>query len=97
MLWFILINYVCSVYGRGRKLDRAVEMFNTARSLGLCLDEKAYMNLISYYGKAGMVPLLPSFCVEAKKKKKRKKKEQRKIVDILSEMCQKTPLILNCK
>ena len=77
MLWFILINYVCSVYGRGRKLDRAVEMFNTARSLGLCLDEKAYMNLISYYGKAGMVPLLPSFCVEAKKKKKEKKKKKK--------------------
>lgn len=32
-----------------------MEMFNTARSLGLSLDEKAYMNLISYYGKAGIV------------------------------------------
>ncbi|PQM41223.1 pentatricopeptide repeat-containing protein [Prunus yedoensis var. nudiflora] len=41
------------VYGRGRKLERAVEMFNTACSLGLSLDEKAYMNLISYCGKAG--------------------------------------------
>jgi pentatricopeptide repeat protein len=52
---------VCSVYGRGRKLDRAVEMFNAARSFGLSLDEKAYMNLISYYGKAGIVLLLTPF------------------------------------
>jgi hypothetical protein len=37
-------------------LDRAVEMFNKARSLGVPLDEKAYMNLIGYYGKAGTGP-----------------------------------------
>lgn len=58
---FVLTNYGCSVYGRGRKLERAVEMFNTARSLGLSLDEKAYMNLISYCGKAGIVLNLPPF------------------------------------
>ena len=46
------------MYGRGRKLDRAAEMFNTARSLGLSLDEKAYMNLIGYYGKAGNIMLI---------------------------------------
>lgn len=45
----------CSVYGRGRKLDKATKMFNTARDLGLSLDEKAYMNLISYFGKAGII------------------------------------------
>lgn len=30
-----------------------MEMFNMARSRGIALDEKAYTNLISYYGKAG--------------------------------------------
>lgn len=48
-----------SAYGRGRKLDKALEMFNTARSLGLSLDEKAYMNLIGFYGKAGNCLSLP--------------------------------------
>lgn len=43
------------MYGRGRKLDKVTEMFNTARDLGLSLDEKAYMNRISYYGKAGIL------------------------------------------
>lgn len=28
-------------------------MFNKGRSLGVPLDEKTYMNLIGYYGKAG--------------------------------------------
>ena len=56
---------MCSVYGRGRKLDRAVEMINAAQSLGLSLDEKAYMNLISYYGKAGIVLLL-NYVLEGK-------------------------------
>ncbi|BBG98487.1 Tetratricopeptide repeat-like superfamily protein [Prunus dulcis] len=37
------------------KAGKAVEMFNTACSLGLSLDEKAYMNLISYCGKAGSI------------------------------------------
>lgn len=32
-------------------------MFNAGCSFGLSPDEKAYMNLISYYGKAGMVLL----------------------------------------
>ena len=41
------------MYGRGRKLDKAVEMFNKARSSGVSLDEKTYTNLIGYYGKAG--------------------------------------------
>lgn len=41
------------MYGRGRKLEKAVEMFNMARNLGMALDEKAYTNLICYYGKAG--------------------------------------------
>lgn len=49
----LLVHFGFSVYGRGRKLDKALEMFNTARSLGLSLDEKAYMNLVSFYGKAG--------------------------------------------
>lgn len=31
-------------------------MFNKAGSLGVPLDEKAYMNLIGYYGKAGNGP-----------------------------------------
>lgn len=44
-----------SVYGRGRKLDKAVGMFNAARSSGLSPDEKAYTNLISCYGKAGII------------------------------------------
>ena len=44
-----------SVYGRGWKLDKAVEMFNAARSSGHSPDEKAYANLISFYGKAGIV------------------------------------------
>jgi hypothetical protein len=70
-MWqFILVNYVCSVYGRGRKLDRAVEMINAAQSLGLSLDEKAYMNLITYYGKAGIVLLLNSVLKGNKKLKK---------------------------
>ncbi|CBI26526.3 unnamed protein product, partial [Vitis vinifera] len=48
-------NTMISVYGRGRKLDKAVEMFNKARcsGVGVSLDEKTYTNLISYYGKAG--------------------------------------------
>lgn len=41
------------MYGRGRNLTKAVEMFNLARTNGVALDEKAYTNLISYYGKAG--------------------------------------------
>lgn len=45
------------MYGRGRKLDKAVEIFNAARNLGVSLDEKAYMNLINYYGKAGIILL----------------------------------------
>lgn len=44
----------CSVYGRGRNLDKAVKMFDTARSRGISLDEKAYTNIICYLGKAGI-------------------------------------------
>lgn len=44
-----------------------MEMFNTARSLGLSLDEKAYMNLISYYGKAGIVLNTSPFTKQNKK------------------------------
>lgn len=40
------------MYGRGRNLDKAMEIFNMARSRGIPLDEKAYTNLICYYGKA---------------------------------------------
>lgn len=43
----------CSVYGRGGKLNKAAEMFGTAGGLALPLDEKAYMNLIGFYCKAG--------------------------------------------
>lgn len=48
-----LCSYHCSVYGRGRNLDKAVEMFNMAQSKGMTLDEKAYTNMIVYLGKAG--------------------------------------------
>lgn len=41
------------MYGRGKKLEKALEIFNEARSKGIPLDEKAYTNLISYHGKAG--------------------------------------------
>lgn len=52
---FLWVDNWCSVYGRGRKLEKAVEMFNKARcsGVGVSLDEKTYTNLISYYGKAG--------------------------------------------
>lgn len=43
----------CSVYGQGGKLEKAIEMFNTAQDSGLTIDEKAYTNMISFYGKAG--------------------------------------------
>uniref|UniRef100_A0A7N0TZ08 PROP1-like PPR domain-containing protein n=1 Tax=Kalanchoe fedtschenkoi TaxID=63787 RepID=A0A7N0TZ08_KALFE len=49
------IQTICtmiSVYGRGRKLDKALEIFSEGRK-GVPLDEKAYTNLISYLGKAG--------------------------------------------
>lgn len=49
----------CSVHGRRRNLDKAVEMFNMARSMGVPLDERAYSNLISCYGKAGNDLFLP--------------------------------------
>lgn len=42
-------------------------MFNTAHSLGLSVDEKAYMNLISYYGKAGIVLNTSPFTKQNKK------------------------------
>lgn len=44
---------MCSVHGRGRNLNKAVEVFNMAQSMGVALDEKAYTNMICYYGKAG--------------------------------------------
>jgi hypothetical protein len=48
-----IFNWFCSVYGKDQKLDRAVEMLNKARTSDAPLDERAYMNLIGYYGKAG--------------------------------------------
>ncbi|KAL5721420.1 hypothetical protein ACHQM5_005071 [Ranunculus cassubicifolius] len=39
-------NTMISVYGRGRKLDKAVEMLNVARSLNVILDDKTYTNMI---------------------------------------------------
>lgn len=48
---------MCSVHGRGRNLNKAVEVFNMAQSMGVALDEKAYTNMICYYGKAGNVLL----------------------------------------
>jgi pentatricopeptide repeat protein len=44
-----------SVYGKGGKLDKAVEMFDAAQELGLPIDEKIYTNMLSLYGKAGQV------------------------------------------
>lgn len=52
-MYLVFLVNECSVYGRGRNLEKAVEMLNTACSLGLSLDEKAYMNMITFYGKAG--------------------------------------------
>ena len=46
---------MCSVHGRGRNLDKAVEVFKMAQSRGVALDEKAYTNMICYYGKSGKV------------------------------------------
>lgn len=46
-------NIMISVYGKGGKLDKAVEMFDTAQDLGLPIDEKIYTNMLSLYGKAG--------------------------------------------
>lgn len=43
-----------SVYGKGGKLDKAVEMFAAAQELGLPIDEKMYTNMLSLYGKAGI-------------------------------------------
>lgn len=54
-----MLNCLCSVYGQDQKLDRAVEMFNQASSCSVPLDEKTYMNLIGYYGKAGTGSFLP--------------------------------------
>lgn len=48
---------MCSVHGRGRNLNKAVEVFNMAQSTGVALDEKAYTNMICYYGKAGKLLL----------------------------------------
>lgn len=42
------------MHGRSRDLDKAIEMFNSAGREGVALDEKAYTNLICYYGKAGI-------------------------------------------
>lgn len=43
------------MYGRRGNLEKAIEMFNTAKSLGLSIDEKTYTNMISYYGKSGRI------------------------------------------
>ncbi|KAL4566997.1 hypothetical protein LXL04_022567 [Taraxacum kok-saghyz] len=47
------INTMITVHGRNRDVDKAIEMFNNARIKGMPLDEKAYTNIICYYGKAG--------------------------------------------
>jgi pentatricopeptide repeat protein len=54
----ISFNLLSSVYGKGGKLDKAIEMFAAAQELGLPIDEKMYTNMLSLYGKAGQV-LLP--------------------------------------
>nr|GEW92622.1 hypothetical protein [Tanacetum cinerariifolium] len=41
------------VHGRRRDLDKAIDLFNTAQIKGVDLDEKAYTDMICYYGKAG--------------------------------------------
>lgn len=59
---FILVKQLifgCSVHGQHQNLDKAVEMFNMARNMGVPLDEKAYSNLISCYEKAGNDLFLP--------------------------------------
>lgn len=48
---------VCSVHGRGRELDKAMEIFNMAQHKGVALDEKTYTNMICHYGKAGTASL----------------------------------------
>jgi len=48
-------NLLFSVFGKGGKLDKAVEMFAAAQELGLPIDEKMYTNMLSLYGKAGQV------------------------------------------
>ncbi|KAL6008226.1 hypothetical protein ACLOJK_033732 [Asimina triloba] len=45
-------SMISSVYGRSGKLDKAINMFDMACSSGV-IDEKAYTNMILYYGKAG--------------------------------------------
>lgn len=42
-------------------MDKAVEVFNSARRSGLYLDEKIYTNMIMHYGKAGMYVTLTGF------------------------------------
>ncbi|KAL6972238.1 hypothetical protein U1Q18_031926 [Sarracenia purpurea var. burkii] len=54
-----LQTYSIMIRQASRNLDKAVEMFNKARSMGVSLDEKAYSNLICYYGKAGKDLSLP--------------------------------------
>ncbi|WVZ82897.1 hypothetical protein U9M48_030104 [Paspalum notatum var. saurae] len=49
----ISFSVLFSVYGKGGKLDKAVEMFAAAQGLGLSIDEKIYTNMLSLYGKAG--------------------------------------------
>ena len=51
----ISFNPQISVYGKGGKLDKAVEMIATAQKLGLPIDEKMYTNMVSLYGKVGQV------------------------------------------
>jgi len=51
----ISFNLLFSVYGKGGKLDKAVEMFAAAQELGLPIDEKMYTNMLSLYGKTGQV------------------------------------------
>lgn len=50
----MIIIHDVSVYGRGRNLDKAVEIFNKAQGLGGPLDEKICTNMICRYGKAGL-------------------------------------------
>jgi len=52
-----LFQVLQCIWPRG-ELGKAIEMFSTAQSLGLYLDEQAYTNMTSYRRKAGEFCLL---------------------------------------
>jgi len=47
----ISFNLQFSVYGKGGKLDKAVEMFAAAQELGLPIDEMMYTTCLAYMEK----------------------------------------------